>query len=355
MVATAKGDAGPVLEYFQKKKEENSSIFYSMQLDVDDMITNIFWVDDRSISDFNLFGDVICFDTTYKTNEYDRPFAPFVGVNHHKQTVVFGAALLYDETTESFKWLFETFLGAMSGKQPKTILTDQSAAMANAIVKCVYDHEEEEDWLLAWSDTLNKHKLTDNKWLKNLFEVKEKWAMVYGRHTLTADSVSTQRSKSMNSILKRYLRRSFDLLTFFKHYERALDDRRYKELVADFGMMHTLPVLVASVKMLQHAEEVYTPEVFTLFQKEYTVIGDYVAKKTSKYEMVYEYNVSYRGVAREHLVKDDAANQTIHCSCMKFSFDGFLCLHALKVLNKKNVRRIPPTYILNRWSKEAKA
>ncbi|XP_033136342.1 protein FAR1-RELATED SEQUENCE 5-like [Brassica rapa] len=135
MSTMVKGDAGAVLEYFQKKKEENSSFFYSMQLDVDDMITNIFWADDRSISDYNLFGDVVCFDTTYKTNDYDRPFAPFVGVNHHKQTVVFGAALLYDETTESFKWLFETFLGAMSGKQPRTILTDQSAAMANAIVK----------------------------------------------------------------------------------------------------------------------------------------------------------------------------------------------------------------------------
>ena len=145
--------------------------------------------------------------------------------------------------------------------------------------KCVYDHEEEEDWLLAWSDMLNKHKLAENKWLKNLFEVKEKWAMVYGRHTFTADMVSTQRSESMNSILKRYLKHNFDLLTFFKHYEKVLDDRRYKELVADFGIMHTSPVLVASVEILQPVEEVYTPEVFTLFQKEYTVIGDYVAKK----------------------------------------------------------------------------
>ncbi|KAG7585878.1 Zinc finger PMZ-type, partial [Arabidopsis thaliana x Arabidopsis arenosa] len=253
------------------KKEGNSSFFYSMQLDEDDMITNIFWADDRSISDYNLFGDVVCFDTTYKTNEYDRPFAPFVGVNHHKQTVLFGAALLYDETTESYKWLFETFLGAMSGKQPKTILTDQCAAMANAIVK------------------------------------------------------------------------------------RVLEDRRYKELVADFNMMHTSPVLCATVEMLQHAEEVYTPEVFSLFQKQYIVIGDYVAKKVSKSEMVYEYKVSYRGVAREHLVNYDAANETIDCGCMKFSFAGILCRHALKVLDKKNIRRIPSTYILNRWTKEAKA
>ena len=33
----------------------------------------------------------------------------------------------------SFKWLFETFLSAMPGKQPKTIFIDQSVAMANAI------------------------------------------------------------------------------------------------------------------------------------------------------------------------------------------------------------------------------
>ncbi|KAG7572582.1 Reverse transcriptase domain [Arabidopsis suecica] len=394
MAAMKKGDAGAVLEYFQRKKVENASFFYSMQLDEDDMITNIFWADDRSISDYNLFGDVVCFDTTYKTNGYDRPFAPFVGVNHHKQTIVFGAALLYDETTESFEWLFQTFLGAMSGKQPQTILTDQCAAMANAIGKvfpetkhrlcvwhiyqnaakrlscvfhgadqfatdfgkCVFEHENEVEWLSAWNEMLEKHGLTENKWLKDLFELREKWAKVYGRHTFTADMMSTQRSESMNHILKQHLKRSFSLLRFFKHYERVLDDRRFKELTADFGMMHTSPVLSAPVEMLQHAVDVYTPEVYTLFEKEYTAIGDYVAKRVKKSEMVSaKYDVSFRGAGRNHLVDYVAANQTIHCSCMKFSFAGILCRHALKVLAKKDVRRIPPTYILNRWSKEAKA
>ena len=81
----------------------------------------------------------MCFDTTYRTNQYDQPFAPFIEVNHHKQTFCsIHADLLYDETIESFKWLFKTFLSAMSGKQPKTILTDQSAAMAKAIAE-VFD------------------------------------------------------------------------------------------------------------------------------------------------------------------------------------------------------------------------
>ena len=55
MEAMVKGDAGAVLEYFQKKKEDNSSFFYSKQLDEDDMITNIYWADDQSISYYNLF------------------------------------------------------------------------------------------------------------------------------------------------------------------------------------------------------------------------------------------------------------------------------------------------------------
>ncbi|CAN1182107.1 Protein FAR1-RELATED SEQUENCE 5 [Linum perenne] len=93
----------------------------------------MFWVDARSKVDYKHFGDVVCFDTTYRINGYGRPFAPFVGVNHLKQTIIFWAALLYDETITSFKWLFETFLTAIHGKQPKTILTYHSAAMAKAI------------------------------------------------------------------------------------------------------------------------------------------------------------------------------------------------------------------------------
>lgn len=194
--------------------------------------------------------------------------------------------------------------------------------------KYVYDHEEEEDWLLAWSDMLDKHKLTDNKWLKKVFKVKQKWAMVYRCHNFTVDKVSIQHSESMNSILKRCLKGNFDLLTFLNTM-RVLDDRRYKELVVDFCMMHTSPVLVAYVEMLQHAGELYTPEVFTLFHMKYTVISDYVAKNANKSEMVYKYDVSYRGAAREHFFNYDDVNQTIHCSCMKFSFAGILCCHTL--------------------------
>jgi zinc finger SWIM domain-containing protein 3 len=47
--------------------------------------------------------------------------------------VIFGATLLYDETVESFKWLFGSFLDAHASKKPRWIFTDQDAAMGKAL------------------------------------------------------------------------------------------------------------------------------------------------------------------------------------------------------------------------------
>jgi zinc finger SWIM domain-containing protein 3 len=46
-------------------------------------------------------------------------FTPFIVVNHHMQSVFFGAGFLLDEKIESYKWLLKTFLFAMGGKAPK--------------------------------------------------------------------------------------------------------------------------------------------------------------------------------------------------------------------------------------------
>jgi zinc finger SWIM domain-containing protein 3 len=61
------------------------------------------------------------------------PFAPILGTNHHKQTIIFRCALIFNETIPSFVWLFESFLKAMSGKHPSTIFTYQDTAIATAI------------------------------------------------------------------------------------------------------------------------------------------------------------------------------------------------------------------------------
>ncbi|XP_073152718.1 protein FAR1-RELATED SEQUENCE 5-like [Henckelia pumila] len=182
-------------------QSDDPNFFYAIQVDNSDLITNIFWADGQMIADYVYFRDVVCFDTTFRKNKEGRPFALFVGVNHHKQTVIFGAALLYDETAQTFMWLFDTFAKTMHGKTPGTILTDQDAAMAKALAEkwpetshrlciwhiyqnaaihlsnafssfnmfakdfssCVYDLEEEEEFLVAWEELFNKYNLQSNQ------------------------------------------------------------------------------------------------------------------------------------------------------------------------------------------------
>ncbi|KAK9133206.1 hypothetical protein Scep_012734 [Stephania cephalantha] len=133
------GDAQVALNYFRLMQKESPGFSYAVQLEQQNQICNFFWADAKSKIDYSYFGDVVCFDTTFQTNKENMPCAPIVGVNHHGMTVIFGCALLVDETTESFIWLFESFLNAMSGKRPKTILTDQSQAIADAIAKVMPD------------------------------------------------------------------------------------------------------------------------------------------------------------------------------------------------------------------------
>ncbi|GAU45911.1 hypothetical protein TSUD_280520 [Trifolium subterraneum] len=129
------GDAQLMLSYFKNCQLKNPGFFYAFQMDADGKLANCFWVDSRSRMAYKYFGDVVTFDPTYLTNKYKMPFVPFTGVNHHQQSILFGCALLWDETEESFVWLLSTWLEAMDEVSPKTIITDQDAAISNAVAK----------------------------------------------------------------------------------------------------------------------------------------------------------------------------------------------------------------------------
>jgi hypothetical protein len=98
----AYGQAGSMLLYFQDKIAQNPSFQYAFQMDCEEQIANIFWDDAKMIMEYAQFGDVVSFDTTFGTNKERRPFGVFVRFNHFRATVVFGAALIYDETFESY-------------------------------------------------------------------------------------------------------------------------------------------------------------------------------------------------------------------------------------------------------------
>lgn len=59
-------------------------------------IKNLMWANGSSRRRYSFFGDVVTFDTIYRTNLYDMSFGLSVGVNNHFQSVIFSGVLVRD-------------------------------------------------------------------------------------------------------------------------------------------------------------------------------------------------------------------------------------------------------------------
>ncbi|KAF5452219.1 hypothetical protein F2P56_027245 [Juglans regia] len=173
---------------------------------------NCFWADARLRAAYQYFGDVVTFDATYLTNIYKMSFVPFSGVNHHHQTIMFGCALLVNETAESYTWLLRTWQEAMLGRAPSTIITDDDKAMTKTIVEvlpntthrlclwhilqkfsehlahvdnkfpdfqkdfrhCIHETITTDEFEQEWTLIVVKYDLGENTWLQNLYSQRDK-------------------------------------------------------------------------------------------------------------------------------------------------------------------------------------
>jgi zinc finger SWIM domain-containing protein 3 len=117
-------DADIVLNHMRHMEGNDPEYFFTYSKDEEDRLVNLFWSDGQSQIDYGAFGDVVVFDSTYRVNHYNLPFIPFIGVNHHRSTTVFGCGILSAETMVSYVWLLKAFLHVMHQKHPKSLTTD---------------------------------------------------------------------------------------------------------------------------------------------------------------------------------------------------------------------------------------
>lgn len=89
------------------------------------------------MADYAHFGDVVCFDTTYRNNKDCLPFAMFVGVNHHEQTTVFGIALLYDKFADEFFYVIVWYFFQGYGWKDNQNYTYRSKCSNGKSISCL--------------------------------------------------------------------------------------------------------------------------------------------------------------------------------------------------------------------------
>ncbi|KAL0013275.1 hypothetical protein SO802_000344 [Lithocarpus litseifolius] len=166
------------------------------------------------------------------------------------------------------------------------------------LLTCTYEYDGEDEFLTAWNEMLNKYDVRENKWLINLFKLKEKWAQAYVKRTFTAGMKTTRLSESFNADLKDCLCTDLN--------------------ITEVEEVMTLSILERNVS-----------------QTHSYVVG--VFNQNQKYEVMW-----------------NPLDETLSCSCRKFESFGILCRHGLKILDVLDIKLIPNRYIMKRWRRDAK-
>ncbi|KAI3459283.1 hypothetical protein Pfo_015946 [Paulownia fortunei] len=314
------GDASELVKHFINKSNKEPFFYWDVQLDDDYRVMNFFFRDYRGRIDYESFGDVLSIDTTYRTNRYNLICTPFVGINHHRQNVMFCLAFMSDETEGSFEWLFRTFRESMNGKQPETIFSNQCQAMMNVIERifpCAYHR------LCQWHINQNTPSYLGNlncdsrfeqfghNWLNGMYKLRRKCATAFSNHKFTAGDLGTWKP----------------------------------------------PMIVKNNPLLNHAADVYTINMYNLFELE--LVESLSTEFTEQPSFVGPFLTPFKVKSHDQnskvrkMVFDEQKNE-IKCSCYRFESMGILCKHALKVLNLVKVHSIPEHYIKKRWTKNAR-
>ncbi|XP_010532500.1 PREDICTED: protein FAR-RED IMPAIRED RESPONSE 1 [Tarenaya hassleriana] len=387
------GDSQVMLEYFKRIKKENPKFFYAIDLNEEQRLRNLCWVDAKSRDDYTSFSDVVSFDTTYVKFNEKLPLALFVGVNHHFQPMLLGSALVADESKETFVWLLKTWLRAMGGRAPKVILTDQDKVLMAAISevlpnthhcfalwhvlekipesfshvmkrhenflrkfnKCVFRSWTDDQFDMRWWKMVTRFELQDDEWIQWLYEHRKKWVPTFMSNVFLAGMSTSPRSESMNSFFDKYIHKKIRLREFIKQYGAILQNRYEEESVADFDTWHKQPALKSPSPWEKQVSAVYTHTIFKKFQVEVLGVVACHPKKESEDETMLTFRVQDCEKEDEFLVTWNKANSELCCFCRMFEYKGFLCRHALMVLQICGFPSIPPQYVLKRWTKDAKS
>ncbi|KAJ9550561.1 hypothetical protein OSB04_014606 [Centaurea solstitialis] len=359
-----------LIKHFQDKASVDINQYFVVDLFKDGSPRNIFWADGRSRDSYMKFGDVM-------------PFAPFVGVNHHGQSILFGGALLENEKEQTFEWLFENFLKCMFGNYGNAIKKVFPCARHRYCAWHIRKHELEhlrsfiaryddfeatyrkwvksdtiEEFESQWEVVCHKYNLQSSEWMTNMYNQRKFWVKAFLKDVFLTGMTTSRRSESIHSIFDGYVNSRTMLNEFVIQYDGAVDCRRAAEEDEDFKTMNSMPILSSVHPIEAKAGKFYTRKIFELLKKEWNETANNLTHETlSKSTEESSYRVGQVNVEKQfwRIVKFCFLNEMVAtCSCAKFETYGILCKHILYVMKKKHVETLPDRYILPRWTLDAR-
>lgn len=385
-------DVKLLLDTFILLQSETSDFFYAVDFDSEKRMRNVFWIDGKGRNDYGNFFDVVFFDTSCLKDNYKVPFLPVVGVNQHFQYILLGCALIGDESSSTLSWLMRTWLRAMGGQSPTVVITADDISVKEAVAdvfpdschcfslwlvlrkisqnlshkvqqfpnlmskfdKCIHQSRTDEEFQKRWHKMVDKFELGDDEWIRSLYDDRKKWVPTYMRGVFLGGLTTFQQSEIVSSFFDKYIHRDTTFKEFIDQYKLFLNHRCKAEDRDEFETRHQKPMLKSLSPFEKQMCTVYTPAIFKKFQAE--VLGSFGCnlKKEAEDEMCILFRVNDLDGHDSFTVTLNKERPDVSCLCCSFEYRGFLCRHAMRVLQISGVSKIPSPYILKRWTIDAK-
>lgn len=374
-------DSKDLLEACRTTKEADPFFVYDVTVDENDKVENIAWSFGDSMHPYNMFGDVVYFDTTYCSMTYGLIFGAWLGIDNHGKNIFFACALLQDETPGSYAWALQAFLRFTKGRYPQTIITDIDPVLREVIrselpntkhfislynilprvsswfslplgprftefkyeFEALYHLENTDEFDYRWNQMVSQFGLNSDKHIALLFSVRSCWALSYTRGYFLARIVSSTYWKSVDTFLKGVFKAETCLRGFFEQV--GISSHSKIQTCEEAQYMH----LKTCLPIEEHARNILTPFAFNALQQEMVLSTQYAASEMANGSYLVSH---FKKVDGERLVIWIPEDEQIHCSCKEFESSGTLCRHALRVLLVKNYFQLPDKYLLNRWQQE---
>ncbi|XP_019163576.1 PREDICTED: protein FAR1-RELATED SEQUENCE 5-like [Ipomoea nil] len=213
-------DSNSLIEIFRKRQSTESDFFFDFEVDCDSRLCSFFWRDGRMRQDYELFGDLI----------------------------------------ESFVWLFRAFLRSMNGKCPQSHGCCYLSGVSNITSSSLH--------MTYWLVT--DYKCHKNSWIQKMYDYREKWCPAFNKDYFSGGILSSQRSETTNHSISRRLSKTAGLCDFYSSFVSVIFEWRSKENGEDFRCAQGVPTMMMKhVKLLLHARDVYTIEIYFLFEEQF--------------------------------------------------------------------------------------
>ncbi|KAI6689906.1 hypothetical protein NL676_026734 [Syzygium grande] len=243
----------------------------------------------------------------------------------------------------------------------KVTVLQESEAFLTLLDSTVYDILRVEEFEMAWEEIMHRFGVKDQEWLQALYEARERWAPVYSKDTFFAGQNGFHRGNAKNLFFDGNVLQQTSLKEFLSTYESFLQQKKQKEVLDDLESRDSSAMLKTSSYYELQLSKLYTKAIFTKFQDEVVTMSSCLGvTQVHANGPVVTYLVKERDGdgdledVRHFEVMYDKAGTEVRCICSCFNFKGYLCRHALCVLNYNRVEEIPFQYILSRWRKDFK-